>query len=214
MLNPAGLLAALLTPLFFSAAALAADDVHDAPVRAWPGIGAGYKPGGGVLVVPQIAFSVPFFDALEPEVMMGLGVNATASSLELVNRFSFGLRWFVPVAGAGAFDVDEPVRPFLWTAIHHGHKVSGSDVLKNPIGALLTQPTAGVGHLTGVEGGVGVLLALPVDGEHWPLLVRFGASWLPSFAAIQQDHSDGSHGGDDVLLLVDVAVGLPLSLNR
>jgi hypothetical protein len=206
----------LLASLFLTSAARAGDDDREASFRAWPGIGVGLKLDGGVLAVPQIAFSLPFFDALEPEVMAGLGAggaNATMSSLEMINRFSFGLRWFVP--SAGAFDVDEPVRPFLWTAIHHGHKVAAADVIKNPIGAVLTSTTAGVGHLTGAEGGVGVLLALPIDGESWPLLVRFGASWLPSFAAVSEPDGEGAHGdGDDVLLLCDVAVGLPLRLNR
>ncbi|MDP2346046.1 MAG: hypothetical protein Q8O67_34230 [Deltaproteobacteria bacterium] len=187
-------------------------DDREAVFRAWPGLGVGHKFGGGVLAVPQISFSMPFFDVLEPEVVAGLGLNATTSTLEMINRFSFGLRWFVPTAGA--FDVDEPVRPFLWTALHHGHKVAAADVIKNPLGALLTSTTAGVGHLTGAEGGAGVLLALPIDGQSWPLLLRVGASWLPSFASVTEGHAGPDKHGDDVLLLVDVAVGLPLRLNR
>ena len=186
---------------------------NGAPLWAWPGTGVGAKTLGqtGAVFMPQISFSAPLFAAVEPEVTVGLGVNSgglTAETVEMINRFSFGLRWFVPVDNVTAFDVDEPVRPFLWTAIHHGHKVPVAHVLANPVGATLTSTDAGVGHLTGLEGGVGVLLGLPIDGQSFPVLLRVSGSWLPSFASVH----DKAHGGDDVFVLVDLAVGLPLRI--
>ena len=131
--------ATLLTLLLLAVAASAGpdstnddddDDDDGAVFRAWPGLGMGHKMGSGVLAVPQIGFSLPLFPVLEPEVVAGLGVNVSGRTFEMINRFSFGLRWFLPPAlsegRGGAFDVDEVVRPFLWTALHHGH---GDDVL-------------------------------------------------------------------------------------
>lgn len=216
----AGVFLALIVTAFLAAvAAHAGDDDGEergAPFRAWPGIGVGAKTSGshtGALGMTQLSFSLPLLDAVEPEVAVGFGVMAgdvTDRGAEVVNRFSFGLRWFVPVDGGGAFDVDSPVRPFLWTALHHGHKVSVHDTIRSPIGALLTSTDAGVGHLTGAEGGLGVLLALPIDGVSYPLLLRAGASWLPSFVS---HHPDGS-SLDDVLVVVDVAVGLPILFDK
>lgn len=215
-LDASTLIAAIVTALVLAVAAKAAPD-NDGPVRAWPGVGAGHRLGDGVLAAPQLSFSVPLLDVLEPEVVVGLGVNATAATFELTNRFSFGLRWFLPssLPGGGAFAVDEPVRPFLWTAIHHGHKVAAADALKNPIGALLGSTDAGVVHLTGLEGGAGVVAAVDVDGTSWPVLLRAGVSWLPAFASLQLTGADEAHGhGDDLLLLLDLAVGLPLRVDE
>jgi hypothetical protein len=183
--------------------------------RVWPGVGVGHQVVGGVTVAPQIAFSIPLLGFVEPEVMVGLGLHASPRVQEVTNRFSFGMRWFVPEAvaeGVGAFDVSSPVRPFLWTAIHHGHAVAVTDVVKNPIGALLTSSAAGVGHLTGLESGVGALLAVAVDGASWPILVRGGASWLPALASVHA-YSAGAGGDDTVLITFDIAVGLPMRIN-
>ncbi len=81
--------------------------------------------------------------------------------------------------------------------------------MKNPIGAVLTATEAGVHHLTGLEGGGGVLLGVDVDGHRYPILVRASLAYLPSFAAV---HTGSAHG-DDVYAMCDVAVGVPLHID-
>ena len=226
----AGLVLAFLVVVFLAAVAVRADSragvtgsadaagfvggAGGAPVRVWPGVGVGAKAMGsstGALGLPQLSVSIPFLAVVEPEITAALGVNAgalDATSTEIVNRFSFGLRWFWPAFGLSSVDVDSAARPFLWTALHHGHKVQLGDAVKNPVAAALTSSDAGVSHLTGVEAGVGGLFAVDVDGQTFPVLVRAGASWLPSLVS---HHTDGS-SVDDVLVVVDLAVGLPIRL--
>ncbi len=229
LLDPGLILAALIVALLVGVAAHAnssagvtidegsadADDTGRA-FRVWPGMGVGAKTLGsstGALGMEQLSFSMPLLDWVEPDVTVAIGVNGGSydlTSTEVVNRFSFGLRWFLPLEGMTSHDVDSLVRPMAWTAIHHGHKVTLGNALANPIAATLTSTDAGVGHLTGLEGGVGVLLALPIDGQSYPLMLRAGASWLPTFVS---NHPDGS-AVDDVLVVVDIAVGLPILFDR
>lgn len=224
LLDPGLLLAALVVAFLCAVAARADssagvhvdgadDDVGSGGAfRVWPGVGVGAKALGsstGALSLQQLSFSLPLLAVLEPEITAAFGVNGGGfdqTTTEVVNRFSFGLRWFLPIEGLRSTDVDSAARPFVWTALHHGHKVALGDALANPIGATLTSTDAGVGHLTGLEAGAGVLFGLPVDGATYPVLVRAGASWLPTFAS---HHPDGSTV-DDVLVIVDLAVGLPV----
>ncbi len=192
--------------------------------RVWPGVSGGARLGVhvdddhahvglGAAGATTLSFSLPLLSFVKPDVTVGFGFAGVddgdrkdvLAGVEMVNRFSFGLRIFAPGLG-GAFDVDAPVRPFLWGALHHGHKVTLADTVQNPIGAILTSTEAGVYHLTGLEAGGGVLL--DVDGARYPIMVRASLSYLPSFAAV---HSGAAHG-DDVYALVDVAVGLPVGL--
>lgn len=208
-------------------AARADDDGDRAAFRVWPGVSGGARigfhvdddhahAGLGAAGATTISFSLPLLSFVEPDVTVGFGLGSVdhgtafdpTRDIEMVNRFSFGLRLYAPPLG-GAFDLDAPARPFLWGALHHGHKVTLENTLKNPIGAVLTATEAGVHHLTGVEAGGGILLGVDVDGHRYPILLRGSLSWLPSFAAL---HSGGVHG-DDVYALVDVAVGLPVRLN-
>lgn len=228
-----GLLLATLVVALLAAVAASADSGAPPAVepearafRVWPGIGAGVRAGAhvdedhshvglGAATATQISFSMPLLSFVEPDVTVGFGFATVddggafdpLTHIEMVNRFSFGLRVFAPPLG-GAFDVDAPARPFLWGALHHGHKVSLGNTLANPLGAVLTATEAGVHHLTGIEGGGGVLLALDVDGRPIPVMLRASLSYLPSFAAV---HAGVGHG-DDVYALVDVAVGLPVVL--
>lgn len=220
--NPVPGPASMPTPSDTSARASPPQRLRDDGIvlRAWPGTGTGLKVSQGGLLLPQLSFSAALLEVVEAEVVVGQGacvaptLSLDGRGVEMINRFSFGLRWFLPIDGVTSRDVGEPVRPFLWTAVHHGHKVQATDVVKNPIGALLTSTDAGVAHLTGLEGGAGLLLALPIDDAVFPLLLRVSASWLPSFVAVSHDHPAGSAApGDDVLLLVDVAIGLPLGID-
>lgn len=193
--------------IFSLALALALDSpvpVEEPPrLWAWPTVSAGprFTDGGTALV--GLGFSYRFADYLEPEAFIGFGLHGIDNP-EVIDRFSFGLRIVAPI--------DDDVRPFLWLALHHEHQAAFDAVAKNPIAATLGVSAEGVAHYTGAEAGGGIALAVPVDDNVFQVQVRTNLVWLPSLgghvAATDGEHDHAMH--DQLALLVDLSVGLPL----
>ena len=163
-------------------------------------MGPRFTDGGVGLVGFGVSYRLAEF--IEPEAFVGFGLHGLDHP-EVVDRFSFGVRVVAPI--------DDGVRPFLWLALHHEHQAAFDAIAKNPIATTLGVSAEGVAHYTGGEAGAGIALAVPVDDNVFQVQLRTNLVYLPSLGG-HVAGSDGDHAMHDQLaLLVDVAVGLPLS---
>jgi hypothetical protein len=191
----------LVLGLVLAACAPASAQSTDATMRLGllANVQAGLRPpdAGAALALSLGWRPWPFF---EPELVVGAGVLAPgalgAPPPRFSNRFSIGARSILP------FDA---VRPFLWTAFHHGHVVDVDDAVRAPGAVLAASDTAGVHHLSGGEAGLGVVVPIEIDiGQGRSLFVEACArASLLYFPALL-----GAH--DEVTTLLDVGLAFPL----
>ena len=175
------------------------------------GLGGGARPGRGALAFTTVSVAFRFFDVVEPELIIGMGLHGNGLSPtspwiddgEMLQRFGIGTRLVWPSNG---------VRPFLWLALHHGHATPMADFLKSPVLATLSSTEAGVLHLTGVEGGAGVIVPFVVELQpifhspvHLELTARLTGAAIPAFLGSDRDHR--------FYVLADVGLAVPFRID-